>query len=275
MGPQRSGNTVTRDGTTLQYTVHGGAQSGRPGIVLVHSLAMAGIVWEAVAEQLSATAAVLTYDCRGHGASANGPGPYRLETFAHDLADLLDSLAWNSVHLAGASMGGNVALQFAALYPNRVLSLGLVDTTAWYGPDATAKWEQRARKAEEQGLTGLIDFQESRWFSDAFRSANGEGVQRCRSVFLANEVACFAATCRMLAAFDLRAALAGMRMPTAIVVGEDDYATPVAMAREMRAGIAAATLKVIPKVRHLTFVECPDIVAGALSELHTRVPDGA
>jgi 3-oxoadipate enol-lactonase len=78
----------------------------------------------------------------------------------------------------------------------------------------------------------------------------------------------------MLGAFDLRAALPGMRMPTAIVVGEDDYATPVSMARDLHNAIPGSTLQIIPGLRHLTFVERPDSVAHAMSELMNRVSGG-
>ena len=266
-----SGVATTRDGITLRYALHGDPRPHQPRVVLVHSLAMAGALWDGVCARLAPSAEVLTYDCRGHGASDRPPGPYRLAQFAEDLADLLDHLGWDHVHLAGASMGGSVALQFAAAFPDRVSSLGLVDTTAWYGPEAADRWEQRARRAEEQGLQELLDFQETRWFTDDFRTANGEAVVRCRELFLANDVACFAATCRMLGAFDLRETLPALQVPTAILVGEEDYATPPAMAREMHDGIAGATLAVIPKTRHLTFVEHPEIVAAALSGLFGRV----
>jgi 3-oxoadipate enol-lactonase len=271
VGRQRSGTARTGDGVTLHYTIHGGDRAEQPRVVLVHSLAMAGSVWDWVAARLAAHATVLTYDCRGHGASTRAPGPYRLETFARDLAELLDSLEWDSVDLAGASMGGNVSLQFAQLYPHRVRTLGLVDTTAWYGPDAPQKWAERAKKAEEQGLAGLLEFQQSRWFTDGFRTANSEGVVRCRSLFLANDVGCFVATCHMLGAFDLRPGLAALRMPTAIIVGEEDYATPPAMARELHQGIAGSTLQIIPRARHLTFVEKPEVVAEALAALQNPV----
>jgi 3-oxoadipate enol-lactonase len=268
MDDRRLGAARTRDGVVLRYTIQGEAATHR--VVLVHSLAMAGDVWEDVALKLAADAAVLTYDCRGHGSSTKSPGPYRLETFADDLADLLDLLGWASIDLAGASMGGNVALQFAARYPSRVRTLGLVDTTAWYGPEAAEKWDQRARTAETKGLASMIDFQESRWFSDAFRQENDARVQRCRALFLANDVAAFAATCRMLGAFDLRSALPSLTMPSAVVVGEHDYATPPAMAEVLHRGLSDSTLQVIPGVRHLTFVERPEVVSAALEDLHRR-----
>jgi 3-oxoadipate enol-lactonase len=260
----------TRDGIQINYSIHGDDRPAARRLVLVHSLGMNGTVWEWVIDRLAPHTTVLTFDCRGHGASTRAPGPYQLETFAGDLADLLDHVGWDRCFLAGGSMGGNVSLQFAILYPSRVSGLGLIDTTAWYGPEAHERWEQRAREAEERGLAPLIDFQESRWFTDSFRAARPEGVTRCRSVFLANDPACFAATCRMLGSFDLRAGLPALRMPTVVLVGEQDYATPPAMARDIQSGIPDATLQVIPGARHLTFVEHPGVVADALTGLLNR-----
>lgn len=267
---KRSGTASTRDGITLHYTVHGDEAPGRPRIVLVHSLGLAGGIWDGVAERLAEGATVVAHDCRGHGLSTKMPGPYTLETFAQDVADFLDALGWDSAHLAGASMGGNVALHTASVYSTRIRSLGLIDTTAWYGPEAPQRWEQRAQQVEKEGLATLIDFQESRWFSDAFRAQKPPAIARCRELFLANDVPSYAASCRMLGAFDLRAALPGLRMPTAIVVGEDDYATPVSMARDLHNAIPGSTLQIIPGLRHLTFVERPDIVAEALAALMNR-----
>lgn len=263
---------VTRDGATVHYTLRGEPQPGRPRVALVHSLAMGRAVWDAVADQLAATAEVVSLDCRGHGESSKPPGPYRIEAFADDLADLLDHLGWDEVNVAGASMGGSVSLQFAQRYPDRLRTLGLIDTTAWYGEDAAERWEGRARQAEDRGLETLLGFQEARWFTDSFLAQNGPSVSLCRSLFLANDVAAFAATCRMLGAFDLRSGLPAVRAPTAVIVGEEDYATPVAMARELHQGIPGATLQIIPNVRHLTFVERPDIIADALVELLNRIP---
>ncbi|HWP83797.1 MAG TPA: alpha/beta fold hydrolase [Terriglobia bacterium] len=264
---QESGRAIARDGAALHYTLHGKGRLGLPRIVLVHSLGMSEAVWEGVVERLVPQACVLTYDCRGHGLSAKPPGPYRLEQFANDLNDLLTHVGWSSAYVAGASLGGSVALQCAILYPGRVQGLGLIDTTAWYGPEAKERWEWRAREAEEKGLPSLIEFQLSRWFSDEFRQKNPEAVARCRAIFLANDVASFAASCRMLGDFDLRARLAGIRCPTVIVVGEEDYATPPEMARVLESGIAGAILKIIPKARHLTFVEHPAVIAELLSQL--------
>ena len=111
-----------RDGAQLAYEVKGRVQDAAP-LVLIHSLAMDHTFWNAVARALSDATAVVTYDCRGHGQSDKPEGPYRVEQFADDLADLLDHLGWRSAIVAGASMGGCVALAFAAAYPARAAAL--------------------------------------------------------------------------------------------------------------------------------------------------------
>jgi 3-oxoadipate enol-lactonase len=90
-------------------------------------------------------------------------------------------------------------------------------------------------------------------------------------VFLANDVNCYAATCVMLGEADLRPFLPAMRMPMAVIVGDEDYATPVAMAQQLHDAIRGSTLTILPGGRHLTPVECPDQIAEQLSILLKRI----
>lgn len=254
-----------RDGTPIGYSVHGDPGASR-AVVLVHSLAMDRHFWDAVVGGL-APAAVLACDCRGHGASGAGGKSYAVAQFADDLADLMTELRWEQALVAGASMGGCVALAFAERYPHRTAALGLVDTTAWYGAEAPAQWEERARKALEGGLASLVDFQVTRWFSDAFRASRPQVVAAAVAAFLRNDPQSYAASCRMLGAADLRRALGAVRVPTAVVVGEEDYATPVGMAQALHDGIPGSTLAVLRNARHLTPLEKPDEIAAELRNL--------
>jgi pimeloyl-ACP methyl ester carboxylesterase len=92
-------------------------------------------------------------------------------------------------------------------------------------------------------------------------------VEHTSGVFVANDLDCYAASCALLGDADLRPHLAALAMPVAILVGEDDTATPVAMARELHAAIARSTLRVVPAARHLTPIECPGPIAAALLDL--------
>jgi 3-oxoadipate enol-lactonase len=263
------GSARSRDGIRISYTLHGDLASPRRA-ALVHSVAMDRQFWQPVAERLAKDTAVVTFDCRGHGASDKPAGPYTVEQFADDIADLLTHLGWDRTLIVGASMGGMVALAFAARYPARTSALGLIDTTAWYGAEAPKNWAARADQAVKQGLRSLIDFQTTRWFGDDFRAKNPDVVQHCVDIFLKNDVPAYVEACHMLGRSDLRAALPTLQMPTAVVVGEEDYAAPVAMARALHDGIAGSTLTVLPKARHLTPLEVPDIIAAELDRLLAR-----
>ena len=252
---------AARDGTRLAFRLTG---SGPVRVALVHSLAMDHSFWTPVAERLATAATVLTWDCRGHGASGKPPGPYAAGQFADDLADLLAGIGWTSAVVAGASMGGCVSLAFAGGHADMVQGLGLFDTTAWYGADAPAQWAERADKAVKDGLGGLVDFQKTRWFGDAFRHARPDIVEASVAVFLNNDVRAYAETCRMLGTADLRDILPAIKVPTRIVVGEEDYATPTAMADALHAGITGSVRTIYKGGRHLTPLEMPDRIANEL-----------
>lgn len=252
---------TTRDGTRIFYSLTGKIDAPRR-VALLHSLAMDHTFWAPIAERLADEAAVLTLDCRGHGRSDKPAGPYTVELFADDLADVFDHLGWDKAVVAGASMGGCVSLAFTIAHPQRVTGLGLFDTTACYG--APAPWEERAQKALVEGLASLTDFQQTRWFSDAFRAQNPGVVKAALDVFLANELPAYAETCRMLGACDLRSKLPSIKVPARIIVGSEDYATPIPMAQTMHEGIAGSTMEIVEGARHLSPLEIPDKIADEL-----------
>jgi 3-oxoadipate enol-lactonase len=230
-------------------------------VALIHSLAMDHAYWTPVAQRLaSAGVSAVAMDCRGHGASDKPAGPYTLATFAADHVALFDHLGWKSAVVGGSSMGGSVALALATGHPDRVSGLALIDTTSWYGEDAPKAWEQRAQAALDKGLSSLIDFQRTRWFGDAFRAEHPEVVDACIETFLKNDIRAYAETCRMLGNFDLRDRLSSLKMPVRIVVGDEDYATPPAMADVMHAAIPQSTYRLLVKARHLTPLERPNEV---------------
>lgn len=259
------------DGTSIACSLFV-AGHDKPRLVLLHSLGMDRHFWEPVVAELAGAVNVLTLDCRGHGESDKPAGPYTSQRFAQDLSEVLDAIGWSQAVVAGASMGGCVSLQFAADHPNHLLGLGLFDSTAWYGETAPQDWDSRAARALSEGLQPMVEFQLSRWFSDAFRAQATPVLQSSVDTFLANDRQAFANTCHMLGAFDARAALPYIRVPTTVLVGEQDYATPLAMAQVIKDGITQAHLQVIDGARHLTPLEVPARVASELRTLIAQCP---
>lgn len=259
-------SATMRDGARIRYKLRPGTERD-DRLVLVHSLAMTAAFWDDVVARLPAEFSVLTYDCRGHGGSDKIGAPYSAEQFGDDLDEVLDAVGWDRATVAGCSMGGCVALAFAARHSDRLAGLGLIDTTAWYGPDAPTQWAERAGKAAENGLESLIGFQRTRWVSEEFLASHPETVGRYEAIFLDNELEAYGATCRMLGAVDLRDELSGIAVPTTIIVGEQDYATPPAMAEAMHREIVGSTLTVLKNIRHFSPIEAPELIAGALTGL--------
>lgn len=256
---------ITRDGVRISFRLLPGGGNAR--FVLVHSLAMDKSFWDATVAALADFGQVLVLDCRGHGNSGKPKGPYTVEQFADDIADLMKHVGWNSAIVAGASMGGCVALAFGARYPKLVDGLGLFDTTAWYGEGAAQAWAERSSKALAEGLAALVPFQKTRWFSDAFANANPNVVEASVKVFLANDLPAYGATCTMLGATDLRKALPKFDFPCRIRVGSEDYATPPEMAKYLAENIPGAKMKIMDKVRHFSPLEVPAIIAATLREI--------
>jgi 3-oxoadipate enol-lactonase len=282
-------NFKTSDGCAIDYTLYKAYKDGAPCLALIHSLALDRTIWDGVVGKFAASyrannvdwfsvpheystddVNVLTYDCRGHGKSDKPASLYTVEQFAHDLAALFDHVGWDAAAVAGCSMGGMVAEAFGGLYPARAKGLGLIDTAAWYGAEAPKTWRERAAKARAGGLAGMVDFQTSRWFSDKFRAEHPELVKAAADVFLSNDIDAYAATCVLLGDADLRRFQSEFKMPVAIIVGEEDYATPLAMAHQMQEALPGSTLSILQKARHLTPIECADRVAAELRALLDR-----
>lgn len=260
----------TSDGCEIAYTLHAGAGKNAPRVALVHSLALDRSIWDPVAQALAKDCQVLTWDCRGHGLSGQPVMTYTPQLFARDLAELMDHVQWPSAVVAGCSMGGMVAQAFAIEYPKRSTGLVLIDTTAWYGADAPKVWRERGATGKEKGMAALIKFQTERWFGDHFRATQTATIDKLTKVFLANNVDCYVKTCEMLGDGDLRARLAAIKVPTAIAVGEEDYATPVAMAEALHKAIAGSTLTVLPSGRHITPTEKPQDIAACIRKIISK-----
>lgn len=266
----------TRDGCALNVRMLRQATSkGAVPVFFVHALAMDGDMWNGVAQMLSNEAcavegALYAIDCRGHGESDTPTGPYTTARFAQDVLDVLDAVGSEHAHVVGCSMGGTVALALAGIAPERLTSLTVIDCSAWYGTDAPTRWEARAQTALTEGMAALVEFQIARWFSPAFVQAEPALVRQSVAVFNANHVPAYAESCRMLGQADERARLHHFTGPVSVVVGAEDYATPIAMGQDIVDRMTDARLTVVPGTSHYTPLEAPDAIASCIADTIAR-----
>jgi 3-oxoadipate enol-lactonase len=255
----------------VNTTIHRVGYEG-PEVVLLHSLALDHTLWRELAATLSNDFRLFLFDLPGHGASRN----IAVESI-EDMSDLVaealrDALAGPAV-VVGLSLGGSVAQAVAARNPGLVRALVLADTTAWYGASAPRAWAERADRASAEGLASLADFQLTRWFTAEYRRTHPETCVQLLSTFRANDLDRYRDTCRAMGAMDLRSELGRISAPTTVLVGEQDEATPPAMARGLRDGIEGATLRVIPDCRHLSAVERPEVLTAVIRQLTSQHAD--
>jgi pimeloyl-ACP methyl ester carboxylesterase len=112
----------------LHYLDYGTA--GLPAMLCVHGGAAHAHWFDFVAPGFSADYHVFSLDQRGHGDSAWAEPPnYAYASFAADLNEVVEKLDLRDFVLIGHSMGGTIALNYAAAYPGRVARLVIVDST--------------------------------------------------------------------------------------------------------------------------------------------------
>jgi pimeloyl-ACP methyl ester carboxylesterase len=200
-------------------------------------------------------------DLRGHGASEQpeDEASYSLGRFAADLTALTEALGWQQFVLLGHSMGGMIAQQLVLSSPARVRGLVLMDTTHgpvdWIEPETFALGASMVRA---RGMRALMELQQSMRENDplvtpAFMRLLRErpGYEEfCDNKLLASSPAMWQAMApALLAQTDRLERLARVRVPTLVIVGEQD--TPfVAHSERMAKTIPGARLVIVPEAGH-------------------------
>ncbi len=250
------------DGTEIKYDVRG---SG-PVLLLLHAFPLGLFMWDPQAEALSATHRVARFDARGFGGSALGGEPFTMERIADDAAAVLDALAVEKAVVGGCSMGGYAAFAFARRHPRRLAGLVLQDTRA--GADSEEAKANRATLAARvlaEGATAAVEAFLPKLLGETAQRTQPVLVALVRERILAAPRQAIAGALHGLAAReDSRATLGAIRVPTLVLVGEEDVLTPPSEAEAMAAAIPNARLERIPHAGHLANLENPQAVNTAL-----------
>jgi pimeloyl-ACP methyl ester carboxylesterase len=246
----------TSDGLRIRYEVHG-PRHGAP-VLLVQGLGTDSRGW--VFQRRALTRAghrVVTVDNRGVGRSDKPLDGYDLERMALDCVEVLDDVGIERAHVVGASMGGVIAQIMAVRHPDRLASLVLACTACRHHDWRRELFAEWADVATREGMRAWARTH-LRWIVGP-RSLRrfGAGFGWLAPVFVSAPAHAFTGQLSAILAVDdgLRHELAGIDVPTLVVVGSQDTLTPQADAEELAEHIPGARLAIVRGGPHAFMVE--------------------
>jgi len=246
------------DGVTLHYRWDGPEDA--PVLLLSNSLGARVDMWLPQLGAFTRHFRVLRYDSRGHGQSAAPPGPYGMEQLTFDVVGLLDALEIERTHFCGLSMGGMVGQVLALRAPERLNRLALCNTAALIGPPDL--WDARVA-AVAAGGTAVLAAVLDRWFTPAFRQQFPDRVAPFAKMLRETNPRGYIACCRAIQDHDLRSTVAAIAVPTLVIAGTHDVATPPSEGRFLASAIPGAAYVEL-SVAHLSNVEAADAFTTAV-----------
>jgi pimeloyl-ACP methyl ester carboxylesterase len=197
---------LDRGGWHLRYELAG---KGPELVVLTHGFGATAETWRHQVAALAPFYRVLTWDLRAHGRSGSPDVPITIGTLAEDLAAVVRAAGGGPAHALGHSAGGVITMRFAIDFPELVRSLVLVGTASECNARAHAWYESLAVTAETAGGEALLKKLGSRDVTD--RPPEGRGFARISRAMGG------------LHTEPLTSALAAVRCPTLVIVGEKDF----------------------------------------------------
>ena len=224
-------------------------------------------MWQAQTAAFAGHYRVIVPDLPGFGESVIGPPIATMEGYADDLAMLLDHLnVTEPVTLCGLSMGGYVALAFLRKYRPRLARLILCDTKA--AADTPEKRSDRERSAQDvldRGMDEMAQKMPSSLLGERTLAERPAIVAAVRDMIAeCSRDAVAAAQRGMARRADSSDLLPAIDVPTLVLCGEEDILTPVAEMQAMANTIPQAVFAMIPLAGHLSPMENPQSVNGAI-----------
>jgi 3-oxoadipate enol-lactonase len=226
-----------------------------PVLMLCNSLGTDMSMWDDQVPEFLKHFRLIRYDRRGHGQSDVPKGPYNIEMLGRDALAVMDGLGVRQkVNWCGLSMGGMVGQWLGANAPERMGRMVLCNTH-YYFPDKEL-WNGRLKMARENGVTGIVDTTMERWFTKEFRDSNPQPMAKMRAMFVATPLDGYIACAEAVRDMDHRELLDRIKVPTHVIAGRQDGATPLEANEHIRSRIPGATMTVL-EAAHISNVAQP------------------
>jgi 3-oxoadipate enol-lactonase len=252
----------------VNYEVQG---EGETTLVLVSGLADDLHLWDLQMETfLAAGLRVVRYDNRGIGATSAPAGPYTTAQFADDLKALVDHLGIGRFHLAGISMGGMIAQEYALAHGEDLESVVLACTYAAPGPFCSRMYTLWSEMAPVMGVATIMRDVALWGFTPEFFESGGEALTEVETAmrFLDQSVPAYLAQLESIRTHDTTARLGSLSTRTLVLAGETDILIPVALSRRLHEGLPNSSFTLVPG-GHCCLWEEPEPFARAIADFVT------
>lgn len=215
----------------------------------------------------------VAWDARGYGESDDYEGALDFLDYSRDVIRVLDHFGASKAHIVGLSMGGRIALDFAALYQHRLLTLTLCDTHTGFAHFSDEKKRDFIRMRKEPLENGLsprdiaVPVARSLCGPNASTAAFDALVDSLSRLHKESYIKCIESSTMA----GVHGRLSDIKVPTHVMVGSEDRLTTPEMCRGLASQIPGATLTVIPDAGHLINIERPvEFNAAAISFIKSR-----
>jgi pimeloyl-ACP methyl ester carboxylesterase len=237
-----------------------------PDLVLLHSLLSDRHAFDPVLPALAAKHRVTLINLPGFHGSL--PTPLALmDAYVAVIEDGFQEFGIaNDSILIGNGFGGTVALAFALAHPERISKLVLSDAAACFPPQGREAFAVMAQKVAEAGLGAVAEIAAKRVHSPAYLQAHPEAIETRKQVLLGIDPKAFQAACRILQETDLVPLLHRMRVPTLVVCGEFDQATPPPLNKAIADKVKGAAYVQLPGCGHCPPLEQPEQFLAAIKD---------
>jgi 3-oxoadipate enol-lactonase len=246
---------ATINGIAMNYEVTGDA--GKPAVVLHHPLATNLSFWDELTAALLPDYRVIRFDARGHGQTEAPVGTYDFDVLAKDTVALMDHVGVKRAGFVGLSMGGMVGQFLGLNHASRFTCLALVSTSSRVPDEVRHLWHDRVVIAREKGMGSQVEPAMQRWVAIKARETRPDLVARFAKMIETTPLEGYAGWCGAIRNLNVTDRLSGITLPTTVIVGEEDPATPVAASQAIAASIPGAKLIIMPGVSHMLSSENP------------------
>jgi 3-oxoadipate enol-lactonase len=224
-------------------------------------------MWDGQVPVLECDYRVLRYDLRGHGGSASTGGDYRIGLLVEDLRKLLDERGIQKTSLVGLGLGGAIVQAFAIEHPDCVERLMPCCCRARMVPDFAAMWHKLRETVRENGLESIVEPTVQRWFSEDFKAAHPEVLEKIRRMIRGTTLEGYLGVTAAFLGLDVEDRLGEIKAPTLYVSGaEDKLGGPPALMEGLSRKVKGARHVSVPNAAHIANIQNPEGFNAVLKE---------